>query len=52
MCRPPYTNPQEYVQGVLLVQVLDGQKLRVQVIPGKTGAQVAGFTDAAMAYEQ
>jgi hypothetical protein len=40
------------VQGVLLVQLVDNRKLRLEVFPGKTAAEVTGFTDAAMVYER
>ena len=40
------------VQGTLLVQVLDGERLRVEVFPGRTAAQVEGFTAAALLYER
>lgn len=32
------------VRGVVLFQVLDGEKLKVEVFPGKKGSQVSGFT--------
>lgn len=38
------------VQGVLLVQLLDEQRLRVEAFPGKTAAQVTGSTPAALTY--
>jgi hypothetical protein len=40
------------VQGVLLVQVLEGRKLKVEVFRGKTAATVEGFTKAASIYER
>ncbi|MBA4062586.1 MAG: hypothetical protein C0501_02545 [Isosphaera sp.] len=39
-------------QGVLLVQVLDGGKLKVEVLPGKAAKDVTGFTAAAATYER
>jgi hypothetical protein len=40
------------VQGTALFQVLDDDRLRVEVFPAKTAAQVAGFTAAARIYER
>lgn len=40
------------VSGVILVQVLSGEKLKVEVVPGKTAAQVSDFTSAAVTYER
>lgn len=40
------------VSGVILVQVQSGEKLKVEVIPGKTAAQVSGFSSAAVTYER
>lgn len=39
-------------QGTALVQVQDGEKLKVELFPGKAAAQVSGFTDAAKTYER
>lgn len=38
------------VMGVALFQVLNGEKLKVELFPGKTAAQVSGFTSAAQTY--
>lgn len=38
------------VQGTALLQVQDGETLKVELFPGKTAAQVSGFTDGAMLY--
>lgn len=38
------------IEGVLLVQVLPGEKLKVETFPGKTAAQVTGFTESAAIY--
>jgi hypothetical protein len=38
------------VRGTVLLQVLDGEKLRVEKFPGKAATQVAGFTSAAQTY--
>jgi len=44
-------NPQnDNVQGVLLVQMLDRQKVRMEVFPGLTASQVTGFTANAAVY--
>lgn len=40
------------VQGTALFQVLDDDRLRVEIFPGQTAAQVAGFTAAARTYER
>ena len=40
------------VQGVLLIEVLDGRKLKAEAFPGKTAKDVTGFTIAAAVYER
>ncbi len=40
------------VDGVILLQVLPGEQLKVEKFPGKTSAQVTGFTAAAETYER
>ncbi|MBI1952425.1 hypothetical protein HYS42_01720 [Candidatus Saccharibacteria bacterium] len=40
------------VRGSVLLQVLDGEKLKMEVFPGKTASQVNGFTPAALTYER
>jgi hypothetical protein len=40
------------VQGVVLAQVLPGRKLKFEAFPGKSGAEVKGFTSAARTYER
>jgi len=40
------------VQGVLLAQLVEDRKLRVEVIPGKTATRVAGFSELAKFYER
>jgi hypothetical protein len=42
----------DLVQGVVLTQVLPGRKLKFEAFPGKTSAQVSGFTSAARIYER
>ena len=37
-------------KGTALVQMLENRKIKVEVFPGKTPAQVSGFTDAAKIY--
>ncbi len=48
----PFEDADGTVQGVLLVQVMDGRKLKVEVFPGKTAGDVSGFTQAASADER
>jgi hypothetical protein len=38
--------------GTVLVQVLDGEKLKIEQFPGKEAAAVTGFTANAMTYER
>lgn len=40
------------VQGVLLVELLDKRKLRLELFPGKSANEVSGFTDRARTYER
>ena len=40
------------VQGVILLQVKSGEKLKVEVFPGKTVSEVSDFTSAALNYER
>ncbi|MGE3961756.1 MAG: hypothetical protein AB7F65_08765 [Dehalococcoidia bacterium] len=40
------------VLGVVLVEVIEGERLRVQVFPGQTADAVSGFTDEAQIYER
>jgi hypothetical protein len=40
------------VEGTIALQVLAGNKLKVEKFPGKTAAQVTGFTSAAQTYER
>jgi hypothetical protein len=42
----------ESLEGVILFQVLPGEKLEVEKFPGKTAAQVGDFTSAAQIYER
>ena len=40
----------DYVVGVALLQMLEGRKLKMEVFPDKTAAQVNGFTENAKIY--
>ena len=40
------------IKGVVLFQLLDGSKLKVEVFPGKNSSQVLGFTEKASTYER
>jgi len=40
------------VHGVVLTQVLPNRQLRVEAFPGKTAANVSGFTTGAKSYER
>jgi hypothetical protein len=40
------------VEGTVLLQVLDGEKLKLEKFPGKSASQVSGFTSAAQTYER
>lgn len=42
----------DVVQGVVLAQVLPDGRLRLEVLPGRTGAEVKGFSEAARIYER
>lgn len=39
-------------QGVLLAQLVEDRKLKIEVFPGKTAESVSGFTPAARVYER
>ena len=38
--------------GVVLVQVLEDQKIKFETFPGKIASEVTGFTNAAKIYER
>ena len=40
------------VQGVVLVQMLDGRKIKFEAFHGKTSSEVSGFTQNAKIYER
>ncbi|MEK6950961.1 MAG: hypothetical protein AABX13_04535 [Nanoarchaeota archaeon] len=42
----------ENVQGVVLVQVLEDQKIKWETFPGRTASEVNGFTNKAKIYER
>ena len=44
--------PQSQVQGVALIEMLEGRKIKFEAFPGKAAAQVGGFTDKAILYER
>lgn len=46
------TTQDQYVKGVALVQMTGNRKLKFQAFPGKTAAQVSGFTADAIIYER
>ena len=46
------TRPQSQVQGVALIEMLEGRKIKFEAFPGKATAQVDGFTGKAILYER
>lgn len=50
--RGMHPNANEKAVGTILLQVENGEKLKVEKFPGKTPAQISGFTSAAQAYER
>jgi hypothetical protein len=56
MVRPSGAQPLQgsdgVVQGTVLFEVLDGDRLRMEMFPGRPAVQVMGFTPAAMTYER
>lgn len=42
----------DFVKGVLLVQLVSSRQLKVEMFPGKTADEVSGFTKAALMYER
>ncbi len=44
--------PSDEIQGVFLFKVLEGNKLKVEVFPGKIADEVSDFTDGALIYER
>ena len=35
----------EYVQGVIILQLIEDRRLKVEIFPGKTANELNGFTD-------
>lgn len=50
--KPLVIGQESPVLGTILLEVLSGEKLKVQKFPGKTAAQVSGFDDNALIYER
>jgi hypothetical protein len=48
----PLAGASGVVVGTVLFEVLDGDRLRIEQFPGKTAADVGGFTAAAQIYER
>lgn len=48
----PVTTKSNYPEGILLIQMMETRLLKVEAFPGKTAAQVTGFTSAAQLYER
>jgi hypothetical protein len=42
----------EYVQGVILLQLIEDRKLKVEIFPRKNADQIDGFTENAVIYER
>ena len=47
-----YTRNSDKVVGTMLVQMVEDNKIKVEVFPGKTSSQVSGFTEKASIYER
>lgn len=45
-------NDDNRIYGIVLLQLIEDRKLKLEVFPGKTVAEVAGFTNAATIYER
>lgn len=41
-----------HVDGTVLVQMLDGRKIKFETFPGETAVQMQGFTAQAKIYER
>ena len=48
--KPIFTENDDKVLGVFLVQMLEEQTIKVEIFPGKTASGVTGFTDNAVIY--
>lgn len=44
--------PTDSIQGVLLVQMVEGRRIKIEKFPGRTAAQVTGFDSGAEFYER
>ena len=44
-------NEQE-VHGVILLELTEARKLKVEIFPGKTASEVSGFTENTKLYER
>ncbi len=42
----------DYVEGVVLFQLIEDRKLKEKIFPDKHISDVSGFTDAAIIYER
>ena len=49
---PVRFEPSDVVQGVLLIRLVEDRRLEVEMFPGKTASQVAGFDANAVYYER
>jgi hypothetical protein len=45
-------NHNERVEGTALIQMIEARKIQVEIFPGKSASQVAGFTASAKIYER
>lgn len=50
--QPQLRHDAHTVQGTVLAQVLPGRRLKFEVFPGRNGAEVNGFTEAARTFER
>ena len=48
----PGCKPSAWVQGTLLVEVQEGEKLKIEVFVGKKASEVGGFGDGYWIYER
>ena len=46
------TRSSDNVVGIMLIQVLDSSKIKIELFPGKTASQVNGFTGNEKIYER
>jgi len=49
---PIHVVPENEVDGVMLVQMIEDRKIKLEVFPGKTASQVSEFTENAKIYER